>query len=158
MRRALPALCLGLLSPILLSLTVLNVPHAAARTRPIPAATSTPSQAPPHAWLFGAWSGGLFPVLADDVAEDCRTQQTVLFAKDTVAHGSLTGSQMTQRVIETVRTTPQGAVFRFTPQPGDAGFGCPDPDGLPVLRDGPDGSRFPDCKLFPYPLTRCSGR
>ena len=113
---------------------------------------------PPHAWLFGAWTGGLFPVIPDRIAEDCRTQTTVVFAQDAVSHATLTGTGATQRVIETVRTTPQGAEFRFTPQPGDAGFGCPDPDGLPVLRGGPNTIQFPGCTAFPYSLERCSAR
>lgn len=131
---------------------VVGLAHAQPRPRQDPRPT------PPHAWLFGAWTGGLFPVLPDQVAEDCRVDQTVVFAQDVVAHGSLTGSGMTRRVIETVRTSSRGADFRFTPMAGVPGFGCPDADGLAVTRDSPNSISFPGCKAFPYRLERCQVR
>lgn len=124
---------------------------AQAQSRPAPAG-------PPHAWLFGAWTGGLFPVLDGQLEQDCRTERTVVFAQDVVGHASLTGSDMAQSVIETVRTTPTGAEFRFAPQAGDSGFGCADPNGLPVLRESPTTISFPLCAAFPYKLERCPGR
>ncbi len=128
---------------------------AAAQTRP----RHPPEPAkPPHAWLFGAWTGGLFPVLEDQLAQDCRTQPTVAFAQDAVAHASLTAASLTPRVIETVRTSASGAEFRLTPDPADiAGFGCDDPNELHVAREGAAIS-FPHCAAFPYPLQRCPGR
>ncbi len=130
----------------------------AARAQPRPAPSG-----PPHAWLFGAWTGGLFPVLDGQLEQDCRTGRTVVFAQDVVGHASLTGSDMAQSVIETVRTTPTGAEFRFTPQPGDpkpgdTGFGCTDPNELPVLRESPTTISFPRCAAFPYRLERCTTR
>ena len=111
---------------------------------------------PPHAWLFGTWTGGLFPVLDGMLAQDCRTQPTVGFAQDVVGHTSLTTPGMTRRVIETVRTTPSGAEFRFTPEPGDlSSFGCEDTNALHVLRESSDQISFPHCAAFPYPLQRC---
>ena len=133
--------------------------HAQSRARPDPRVERSQSRpVPPHAWLFGAWTGGLFPVLPDQVAEDCRSDQTMVFTQDVVAHGSLTGSGLTQRVIETVRTSPQGADFRFAPAAGVPGLGCPDADGLSVTREGPNTISFPGCSEFPYKLERCPTR
>jgi hypothetical protein len=88
--------------------------------------------------------------------QDCRTQPTVAFAQDVVAHASLTAGGLSRRVIETVRTSPQGAEFRFTPDPADAnGFGCDDPNALHVARDDGQTIVFPHCAAFPYPLERC---
>ena len=127
---------------------------AAAQTRP--RHEPAPAKGPPHAWLFGAWTGGLFPVLEGQLARDCRAQPTVAFAQDAVAHASLTAASLTPRVIETVRTS--GAEFRLTPDPADAaGFGCDDPNELHVAREGAAIS-FPRCAAFPYPLERCPGR
>jgi hypothetical protein len=122
---------------------------ASARTQAHPAA-------PPHAWLFGVWTGGLFPVLDGMAAQDCKAQPTVVFARDTVGHSTLLGNTLIQRVIETVRTTPAGAEFRFTPgSEAGGGFGCDDPNTLHVARESADVVVFPRCTAFPYPLHRC---
>ena len=111
---------------------------------------------PPHAWLFGTWTGGLFPVLDGMTPQDCRAQPTVVFAQDAVAHAALTTQGMLQRVIESVRTSPTGAEFRFTPDQTDlGGFGCDGPDALHVLRESEETISFPNCAAFPYPLQRC---
>ena len=124
------------------------------RTPASPAAVT--SAAPPHAWLFGVWTGGLFPVLDGMAAQDCRTQPTVVFSRDTVGHASLLASGAIQRVIETVRTTPTGAEFRFAPDAEDqSGFGCEDPNVLHVSRGSGTIISFPNCAAFPYPLERC---
>ncbi len=124
----------------------------AAQSRPSPANPS----GPPHAWLFGPWTGGLFPVLDGMALQDCRTQPTVVFGQDTLAHAGLTTPDMTQRVIETVRASPSSAEFRLTPDPADpAGFGCDDPDVLRVAREGENTISFPHCAGFPYTLERC---
>ncbi len=120
-----------------------------------PPATASQS-GPPHAWLFGVWTGGLFPVLDGMLAQDCKTQTTVFFTRDVVGHTSLIGASMSQRVIETVRTAPAGAEFRFSPNAADAdSFGCADPDTLHVLRTSQMQISFPGCSTFPYPLQRC---
>ena len=125
-----------------------------ART-PQRAIISRPS-GPPHAWLFGTWTGGLFPVLDGMAAQDCRTQPTVAFGQDVVGHTSLTGADMTRRVIETVRTSPAGAEFRFAPDGADtSSFGCEDANILHVARSSADMITFPHCSAFPYPLQRC---
>ena len=127
--------------------------YSQSRSRPAPAARSS---GPPHAWLFGTWTGGLFPVLDGMVEQDCRTQPTVVFAQDVVGHASLTGSGLIRRVIETVRTTPAGAEFRFSPEATDAGaFGCEDINELHVARETDSTITFPHCAGFPYPLQRC---
>ncbi len=157
-------------APFLFSLTLAGVTAtlaAPALTAPLnheqsrvgggvpPAMVSRPS-GPPHAWLFGTWTGGLFPVLEGMAPQDCRTQPTVVFAQDVVGHTSLTGAAMTRRVIETVRTSPTGAEFRFTPDVTDTGaFGCDDSNTLHVVRESNDSVSFPRCAAFPYPLQRC---
>ena len=125
---------------------------------------------PPHAWLFGTWTGGLFPAAAHPSAEACLAQPVVIFTKDVVLRASLIDPTYAQRVIETVRVSPQGADFRFTPAatpPGGVagmlaqaatppqGFGCADPDALQVRRLGPNKISFPGCTDFPNPLVRC---
>ncbi len=148
-------------APLLLLLAVAGLTVAAAAPpsrnaeRGPRTVAATPS-GPPHAWLFGTWTGGLFPVLDGMLAQDCRTQATVAFAQDVVGHTSLTGPGMTRRVIETVRTTPAGAEFRFAPEEADASsFGCEDPNVLHVVRESGQTISFPHCAAFPYPLERC---
>ncbi len=143
----------------LLPLLLMTSPaFAQSPRRPAPAAHALPvgQGAPPHAWLFGVWTGGLFPVLDGMNAQDCKAQPTVVFERDTVGHSTLLGSTLIQRVIETVRATPTGAEFRFTPgASADGGFGCEDPNTLHVARDSLDVVSFPHCSAFPYPLHRC---
>ena len=125
------------------------------------------AQALPHSWLFGTWTGGLFPVTPDALAEACRTP-TVVFSKDSVARASLIDPAFAPRAIETVRANPKGAEFRFTAAPPaatgisaehlDAGFGCENPDVLHVTREGENEISFPGCADFPNPLARCPVR
>ena len=81
-------------APLLLLLAVAGLTVAAAAPpsrnaeRGPRTVAATPS-GPPHAWLFGTWTGGLFPVLDGMLAQDCRTQATVAFAQDVVGHTSL---------------------------------------------------------------------
>jgi hypothetical protein len=107
--------------------------------------------------LFGSWTGGLFPVLDGMIAQDCRTQPTVIFSKDVVGHASLLGAGLTQRGIITVRATPKGAEFTFAPTAAGPRFGCPNEDELHVLRNNTNEISFPNCTAFPYPLERCAG-
>ncbi len=123
---------------------------------------------PPHAWLFGAWTGGLFPVAPQLSTEACRSQPSVVFGQDVVARSSLIQPGMVRRVIETASTARGRVEFRFVPagdntssnvlgQPDAAvsGFGCESPDVLHVQRMGPNEITFPGCKDFPNPLVRC---
>ena len=149
-------------APFILSLCGMAVFAASpglAQGRPARGARETVASrpsGPPHAWLFGTWTGGLFPVLEGMVAQDCRTQPTVAFGQDVVGHSNLTSAGMTRRVIETVRTSPAGAEFRFTPEEADAGsFGCEDANVLHVARESGETITFPHCAAFPYPLQRC---
>ncbi len=160
MRRAI--ICLSAIS-MLASAAAQTRPHGhaatPARSTAQPARGASRPAGPPHAWLFGTWTGGLFPVLDGMTEQDCRTQPTVAFAQDEVIHASLTSTAMAQRVIETVRTTPEGAEFRFTPSADDmGGFGCDAANVLYVARQGENAISFPRCAAFPYPLQRCSGR
>jgi hypothetical protein len=131
---------------------------AAPRPHAKPAAAAAAANQPPHAWLYGTWTGGLFPVLSGMTAQDCRTQPTVVFSQDGVGHASLLGSGLTQRTIATVRATPAGAEFTFAPATGPGPrFGCENDDELHVARNNPNEITFPHCSAFPYPLERCAG-
>ncbi|MBV9813963.1 MAG: hypothetical protein JO326_14540 [Acetobacteraceae bacterium] len=130
---------------------------------------------PPHAWLFGAWTGGLFPVPSNVPASACLGSPTVIFTRDVVLRAMLTQTTFQQRVVETARTDASGTTFRFAaaapaqPQanalfggivaaPAPTGFGCANPDELRVVRRTENEITFPDCAEFPNPLVRCSGR
>lgn len=133
------------------------------------AATQDPSL-PPHAWLFGTWTGGIFPVPSGFSNQACLSQPVVIFTRDLVLRATLTEQMLTQREIETARTSPQGAEFRFAAAPGGgagllgggagsaAGFGCSSPDELHVHRRGENEITFPGCTDFPNPLVRCQTR
>lgn len=119
----------------------------------IPATTLKAQAAPPHAFLFGAWTGGLFPPPSKLSAKTCLAAPSVIFMRDDVLRATLTSVLYVQRVIESVRGTGNGVYFRFVH--GAQGFGCPDPDALQVRRLSANEIRFPDCKDFPFPLVRC---
>jgi len=135
-----------------------------------PAMPRAQNQPPPHAWLFGAWTGGLFPAPSSMTAQECLAQPTVIFTRDLVMRSMLTDATYEQHVIETARTTATGAEFRFTGPPApsggllglggppQAGFGCQSPDVLNVQRRGDHEITFPGCADYPYPLVRCPGR
>jgi len=129
-------------------------PHAPSHAAAQPAAAANQ---PPHAWLFGSWTGGLFPVLDGMMAQDCRTQPTVVFTKDVVAHAALLSTGLTQRTIATVRATPKGAEFTFAPAESGPRFGCANEDELHVAKINSNEISFPNCTAFPYPLERCGG-
>lgn len=127
---------------------------------------------PPHAWLFGSWTGGLFPAPGHLTAQACHAQPTVIFTRDVVMRATLTDVTYVERVIETARTWQGGTDFVFTPaidpttatrngllglDPPKAatGFGCASADTLRVERRGENEIVFPDCEDFPNPLVRC---
>lgn len=121
---------------------------------------------PPHAWLFGTWTGGLFPPPQNLATQACFSQPTVIFTRDLVMRATLTEQTLVEREIETARATPGGAEFRLTApvaQPrmfGNAdapqvGFGCATANDLVVQRRGENEITFPGCAEFPYPLVRC---
>jgi len=128
---------------------------------------------PPHAWLFGAWTGGIFPPPSTLSAQECLAMPVVIFTRDLVMRAVVTDQLYAQRLVETARLTPEGAEFRFTPaselaqvgpyNPTPAGsntvgFGCSSPDVLRVQRRGENEISFPECADFPYPLVRCPAR
>jgi hypothetical protein len=127
-------------------------------------------QGPPHEWVFGAWTGGIFPVGEVDAAA-CFGSPTVVFTRDVVMRVAAFDVAYHQRTVETAATVPDGGLeFRFVPAaplaralggrlPPDIGFGCGgSPDLLRVQRRGPDEIVFPDCADFPSPLKRCVAR
>jgi hypothetical protein len=133
------------------------------------------SAAPPHAWLFGAWTGGLFPAPPHPTAESCLAQPTVIFMRDVVLRATLTDVTYVQRVVATARTRGGHADFTFAPVAPPAagsgllgalqgvgttpqGFGCASPDELHVERKSANEITFPGCADFPNPLVRCPGR
>lgn len=124
----------------------------------------------PHAWLFGSWTGGLFPAPSNLTAEACLSQPVVIFTRDVVLRATLMDTTYRQRVIATARATGKDVEFRFAPAPaeapsggmmglaapaGDNGFGCDDPDVLHVQRHTENEISFPGCAEFPNPLVRC---
>ncbi len=130
------------------------------------------SNLPPHAWLFGAWIGGLYPPPSTIGAQECLAQPVVIFTRDIVMRTIITDTNYVQRLVETARATGDGVEFRFAapviPSAGpfgvnaganqEVGFGCISPDVLRVQRRGDNEITFPGCTDFPYPLVRCPGR
>jgi hypothetical protein len=127
------------------------------------------AQQAPHAFLFGAWTGGLFPAPAHVTARECLAHPTVIFTQDTVLRATLTDFAFVQRQVETVRVNGPSVEFRLVqaaqpaasgmlgtvaPPPAQ-GFGCESPDVLHVRRRGDNEISFPGCADFPNPLVRC---
>jgi hypothetical protein len=121
--------------------------------------------APPHAWLFGAWAGGILPAPPDMDPRECEARATFVVTRDMVIHSTLTHPDAIENLIASVRGTPNGTIFALAPTDtkpqtiaglaDDLGFGCPQPDVLRVVRVAPNEIRFPDCADFPSPLVRC---
>jgi hypothetical protein len=155
---------------LIASATVLAV----VATLPAPALSPALAQgAAPHAWLYGNWTGGLFPAPTGLTAEACLAQPVVIFTRDLVLRATLTEQIYTQRAILAVRGTADGLEFRFEPAGAaagaanmlglpapsqDAGFGCESNDELTVQRRGDNEIVFPGCAEFPNPLIRCPAR
>jgi hypothetical protein len=122
-------------------------------------------QTPPHAFLFGTWTGGIFPVPANMSREACLATPVVIITRDLVMRATLTEQTMTEREVQTARAVPTGIEFRFLPATTGstmlggattlAGFGCEDPNVLHVQRRGENEIAFPGCVDFPNPLIRC---
>ena len=89
-----------------------------------PVLPAAAQQMPPHAWLFGTWTGGVFPPPQNMSREACLSQPVVIFTRDLVMRATLTEQELTQRVIESARATPTGMEFRF------ASNGMTAPDGI----------------------------
>jgi hypothetical protein len=127
--------------------------------------------APPHAWLFGSWTGGLYPAPTQLTAESCLAHPVVIFAQDIVLRATLTDVQFVQEVVATARETPRGVDIAFVPggppqeaglmglsgPPPVMGFGCASPNLLHVERRSANEISFPGCADFPNPLVRCPG-
>jgi hypothetical protein len=173
-------LLLALLVVDLAGPALIGRPAAAAQTPSPPtppgAAQSAPAQPGlPHAWLFGSWTGGLFPPPVSLSAQECLASPSVIFTRDAVLRASPTDVTYIQSLVETVRAIPGGVEFRLA-RPSqsvstggafglgpdasspEAGFGCAGPDLLRVQRRGEDLISFPNCSDFPYPLVRCPAR
>ncbi len=122
----------------------------------------------PHAFLFGAWTGGLFPPPSSVTAPECLGEPTIIFTRDVVLRATLTDVLYVQRAVETARGTGQGIDIHFVAAgaqqaapaalglgtPG-LGFGCETPDVLHVRRLSENEISFPGCREFPFPLVRC---
>lgn len=142
------ACCLMLMTPLLATGAAAQQPNA------------------PHAWLYGSWTGGIFPAGETEGAR-CLAQPSVIITRDIVLRAGLLDPTYRQRLIETVATRPDGATFRFSPaappggpvavrMPPDIGFGCPGGiDTLEVQSLGPNEIAFPECREMPFPLRRC---
>jgi hypothetical protein len=127
---------------------------------------SAQTGATPHDWLYGSWTGGLFPA-NDTTSSACYAQPTVIFTRDVVMRTGIIDVGYRQRAIDTVSGAAGGVQFRFLPAAGgsgvlasrlppDIGFGCAgNPDTLNVERRGPNEIAFPGCTDFPLTLRRC---
>jgi hypothetical protein len=141
----------------------------------VPARVAQSQSGAPHAWLYGSWTGGLFPAPPNVSAQACLGQPTVIFTRDVVLRASLTDVTFSQRVIVTARTSGGQTEFEFTPAVSSlaatsngllgleppkpaAGFGCETDDVLHVRRINDNEISFPGCRDFPNPLVRCPGR
>ena len=126
---------------------------------------------PPHAFLFGTWTGGIFPAPPNLTPQACLSQPVVIFTRDLVLRATLMEQTLSQREIQTARVTPDGTEFRFVPVAAPAsgllgvtaprpavGFGCENPNVLHVQRRGENEISFPGCAEFPNPLVRCQTR
>ena len=165
--------CFSLCLLAAISAATLAPVSAAPRAEPARrVAASSPGQ-PPHAWLFGTWSGGMFPPQSGQSTEQCLSQPVLIFTRDLVMRALLTDQLYDQRLIETARSSPTGADFRFVPAqapsaassvlgiaptPPSVGFSCESPDVLHVVRKSENEIELPSCADFPYPLVRCPAR
>jgi len=119
-------------------------------------------QGPPHEWLFGTWTGGIFPAL-DTQGPRCFGDAVVIFTRDVVMRMASLDVAYRQRLIETVAVTPDGVEFRFLPLqapggrlPPESGFGCNgNPNLLRVTRRNDNEIAFTNCVEFPSVLRRC---
>ncbi|WP_426957814.1 hypothetical protein [Muricoccus radiodurans] len=129
-------------------------------------AQQQPAQAAPHAWLWGTWTGGIFPA-NDTEGAACFGQPVIIFTRDVIMRISPLEVAYRQRLIETVAGGPEGVEFRLAPAaasigplggrlPPDSAFGCANPNNLRVERRGPNEIVFPNCNEFPSPLRRCT--
>jgi hypothetical protein len=125
----------------------------------------------PHAWLFGAWIGGLYPPPVTLSTQECLAEPVVIFTRDLVLRSTITSETYVQRRIDTALATANGteihlihplgatpagaAVFGDQGDPAPIGFGCETQDVLHVQRVGTNEISFPHCTEFPYPLIRC---
>jgi hypothetical protein len=114
----------------------------------------------PQAALFGAWVGGIVPPPVTLSAPECLAQPIVIFTRDSVLRASMSSTAYAQRMIDSVTATATGFEIRLSSVqgPGDASFGCANPNVLPVQRRGNDEIAFPGCTEFPFPLIRCATR
>lgn len=150
-----------------LPLLAAGLPPARAQQAPPAGPAPAAPAGPPHAWAFGIWTGGLFPVGEPDAAS-CIANATVIILRDVVLRASVLDVAYRQRLIETVGPTPTGGLqFRLVPAAPiggafggrvapDSGFGCEGgPDGLVIERRGPNEIVLPNCREFLSPLKRC---
>ncbi len=120
-------------------------------------------QQQPQTFLLGEWTGGLFPPPTVISADQCLAQPTVIFTRDTVMRASFTEEFYTQRLVETVRGTGNGVVFRFSAASSsqspsltglggdDSGFGCDSPDEPPRGADGTEPDQLPQLQRLSVP-------
>jgi hypothetical protein len=153
---------------------LLPLGQMAQAAHPPAAAAATAPSGPPHGWLFGVWTGGLYPPPTKPGAQICLGQPSVIFTRDVVLRATLTEVAYVQRLVETARTSANHTDFRLVPEAPPAtggtsplglvldqpnhGFGCEDADTLHVRRLNATTITFPGCSDFPYPLVRCPTR
>ncbi len=140
LRLAALAILVGALPPPALA-------QAAGKKAAAPAAApaqGAPGQ-PPHAWLFGTWTGGIFPPPSHVTAEACLSQPVVIFTRDVVLRATLTDQFYIQRLVATALTTPRGTQFQFS---------CRRPLDVAARTGGGDGARHGVRLREPRPARR----
>jgi len=131
----------------------------------LPPPNARAAEAPPHAWLFGAWAGGILPAPAHMSPAECQANASLAVTQDVIIHRTLTHPAAIQNLIVSVRGTPDGTIIVLAPPkekpeliagvPVDLGFGCPSDNVLRVVRVGPNEISLPGCSGFPSTLVRC---
>jgi len=122
-------------------------------------ALATAQSGPPHQFLFGVWTGGIFPAV-DTEGPGCFGNAVVIFTRDVIMRMANLDVAYRQRLIETVAPTADGVEIRLVSlggrAPPESGFGCDgNPNLLRVTRRGPHEIAFPGCIEFPSVLRRC---
>ncbi|WP_424812407.1 hypothetical protein [Roseococcus sp. YIM B11640] len=117
-------------------------------------------QGPPHEWMFGSWTGGIFPAVETE-GPGCFGNVSLIVTRDVIMRVSSLDISFRQRAIETVALIPNGLEFRLVPVQGripEIGFGCDNnPNLLRVQRRSDDEVVLPNCVEFPSALRRCKG-
>ena len=134
------------------------VPLAFAVLLALPRIAAAEEAVLPHAWLYGAWTGGVFPPPTTLTTQECLANPTIIFTRDLVLHTTMLNIGYAQEAVDAVRATQDGVEFRLAGPVPSGLFGCGDAPSLRVRRGADKQISFPNCTEMPYPLLRCADR